>query len=186
MEKIRAFIPLVLVLLLVACGSQISTTPPAIPSGPEVPDSPYVPSDPITNVPNSPYIGDWAWSASIDGETLFTQGILSVHTADGEGYTNGSWAECYEACPSEPQGLGGFSVNDSYVYIGLYDFFQDEFYAVFAGISNFSVIQKDSQGRNFFEGSGKYTICRDTCNEIDVSFLVTQISEIPTYSPFER
>ncbi len=181
MKPIRYLLPLALV-LLTAC-SQTPATPPA---GPGVPESPYVPSDPVTEVPNSPYAGDWAWSTSLNCETLFVQGILSIHSFDSTGRGTGAWARCEDTCPVGPEGSGSITLSEEhgFVDIGLYDEFEGEFYSRFFGLST-SGMQEDEQGRNAFASSGNYTICVTTCRKTEVSFVAVQVSATPSYPPFE-
>lgn len=177
MKRIRLLLPLVL-LILSACGTN---TPPEL-APPPNPDSPYTPPDSVTDVPNSPYVGDWAWSTTLDGETFFTQGILSIVRFDNTGYGFGSYATCEDTCPAKAQnsGLLNIPADSDIVSIGLYDEFGSETYPRFSGFS-FNGLQKDSQGRNAFQGQGTVELCVSTCTKADVNFIVTQTSTVPTY-----
>lgn len=173
MRHLRTVSPLVLVLLLAACGGQTSTTPP--PETPPVEQPPVTPSPPpVQPQPEDPsavpYAGEWlvTYTSSLNSSDTFTYAlnITLKAPADGNLRDGGiglaiecqSSSTCEYATGASTNGYGFISnieLDDGTAPLGV-AVFDDTIGLFYFTADTDNAVGTDAQGRQLLEGLGAW------------------------------
>lgn len=185
---------LALTLLLAACGTGTPPPPETTPTQPETPaQPPTTPVDPTPPAPVTPpgqdvlYYGEWGWQYQETGDfALDNEGRFSItetHTETGFTGSFGYYQTCYAGtCYDRPDGGVIFGTLDGELVALLYRVdTKNDPVPVYVAKDKDGKMDKDSQGRNVFEGRAVWS---DTVgDDRNGNFTVTQIDDAPVMVP---